>query len=79
MTGGEGKGAKIQVDVIGRDENGEPVFTNTMGCLNRWAGGFGGPKAACSTVEIPDRKPDHVCRNGYPLNAPLLYRLTGSA
>ena len=74
---GEGKGAKIQVDVIGRDENGEPVFTNTMGYLNRWAGGFGGPKTARSTVEIPDRKPDHVCRNGYPLNAPLLYRLTG--
>ena len=37
---GEGKGAKINVDIIAKDEAGDPVFTNTMGYLNRWAGGL---------------------------------------
>ena len=41
---GEGKGAKIEVEITATDESGETVFTNTMGYLNRWAGGFGGPK-----------------------------------
>ena len=50
---GEGKGAKINVDIIAKDEAGDPVFTNTMGYLNRWAGGFGGPKVPHSTVVIP--------------------------
>jgi acyl dehydratase len=74
---GEGKGAKINVDIIARDESGEPVFTNTMGYLNRWSGGFGGPKAPHSTVVIPDREPDCSATDAYPANAPLLYRLTG--
>lgn len=74
---GEAKGAKINVDVIGRDETGEPVFTNTMGYLNRWSGGFGGPAVPHSTIRIPEREPDCVCRDSYPVNAPLLYRLTG--
>lgn len=74
---GEEKGAKINVDIIARDEKGEPVFTNTMGYLNRWSGGFGGRKAPHSTVAIPGRAPDRQRKGAYPLNAPLLYRLTG--
>lgn len=30
-----------------------------------------------STIRIPEREPDCVCRDSYPVNAPLLYRLTG--
>ncbi len=74
---GEGKGAKINVDIIAKDEAGEPVFTNTMGYLNRWSGGFGGPKVPHSTVVIPEREPDMTAKGCYPQNAPLLYRLTG--
>ena len=74
---GEGKGAKINVDIIAKDEAGDPVFTNTMGYLNRWAGGFGGPKVPHSTVVIPEREADYEIKDAYPENAPLLYRLTG--
>lgn len=74
---GEGKGAKIQVEITATDENGEKVFTNTMGYLNRWAGGFGGQKPPASTVQIPARTPDLAAEDRYPDNTPLLYRLTG--
>ena len=74
---GEGKGAKINVDIIAKDGAGEPVFTNTMGYLNRWAGGFGGPKVPHSSVVIPEREADYQIKDAYPENVPLLYRLTG--
>lgn len=74
---GEGKGAKIQVEISAADETGETLFTNTMGYLNRWAGGFGGEKPPASTVHIPDRSPDLTAYGQYSANAPLLYRLTG--
>ena len=74
---GEGKGAKINVEIVGLDENGNEIFTNTMGYLNRWAGGFGGSPIPKSTVEIPEREPDCTLGDSYPLNAPLIYRLTG--
>ena len=74
---GEGKGAKINVDIIAKDRAGEPVFTNTMGYLNRWAGGFGGPKVPHSSVVIPEREADYQIKDAYPENVPLLYRLTG--
>ena len=48
-----------------------------MGYLNRWAGGFGGPKVPHSTVVIPEREADYEIKDAYPENAPLLYRLTG--
>lgn len=74
---GEGKGAKVVTDVTARNEAGELLFTNTTGSLNRWSGGFGGPKAPATTVAIPDREPDFVEKECYPENAALLYRLTG--
>ena len=63
---GEGKGAKINVDIIAKDGAGEPVFTNTMGYLNRWAGGFGGPKVPHSSVVIPEREADYQIKDAYP-------------
>lgn len=74
---GEGKGAKIMVDIVARDESGERVFTNTMGYLNRQAGGFGGQKPPRSTAVIPGDEPDFAWEGTYPANTPLLYRLTG--
>lgn len=74
---GEGKGAKIVVEVTAKDEAGEPIFTNTAGSLNHWYGGFGGPKAPANTVVIPEREPDITAAESYPENVSLLYRLTG--
>jgi len=74
---GADKGAKINVDVIARDDKGEPLFVNTMGYLNRWHGGFGGPPVPKSDIEIPGRGPDRTAEGAFPMNAPLLYRLTG--
>ena len=74
---GVGKGAKINVDIIGRDAAGEKLFTNTMGYLNRWSGGFGGKNVPHSDVVVPNREPDHKIPGSYPMNTPLLYRLTG--
>ena len=74
---GEGKGAKINVDVIAENAAGDRAFTNTMGYLNRWSGGFGGPKVPESDIIIPDREADCKLNDAYPETAPLLYRLTG--
>lgn len=74
---GPEKGAKINLDVIGRDASGEPVFTNTMGTLKRFDGGWGGKDVPKTTIKFPDRAPDVTAGDSYPMNAPLLYRLTG--
>lgn len=75
---GPQKGAKINVDIIGRDAaTGEPVFTNTMGTLKRLDGGWGGRDVPKTEIRIPDRAPDFTAGDSYPMNAPLLYRLTG--
>lgn len=74
---GEGKGAMINVDISAKDEDGNVIVKNTMGYLNRWYGGFGGPKVPASTVTYPEREPDLSAEDSYPMNAPLLYRLTG--
>lgn len=74
---GEGKGAKIDIEITAKDAGGQVLFSNTMGYLNRWAGSFGGEKPPASTVSIPNRAPDLTARDCYPANAPLLYRLTG--
>ena len=74
---GEGKGAKIQVEIGVSNEKGEKIFSNTMGYLNRWAGGLGGEKPPVSSVQMPERLPDLTVQGQYPANTPLLYRLTG--
>ena len=74
---GEGKGAKINVEIIACDAGGDLVCSNTMGYLNRWHGGFGGPPTPSNDIKIPEREPDHTASNCFPLNAPLMYRLTG--
>ena len=71
------KGAKIDVEIVAKDASGRALFTNTMGYLNRFAGGFGGEKPPASSVSIPQGAPKFTVEDGYPQNAPLLYRLTG--
>lgn len=74
---GEGKGAKIVVEVTASDRQGLPCFVNTMSYLNRWYGGFGGERAPRTPDPIPDRGPDMVLEGRFADNAPLLYRLNG--
>lgn len=71
------KGAKIDVEIVAKDASGRALFTNTMGYLNRFAGGFGGEKPPASSVSIPQGAPKFTVEDCYPQNAPLLYRLTG--
>lgn len=74
---GEGKGAKIVVDITAHDDSGKLCFTNKMSYLNRWYGGFGGEKAPKSISLIPDCEPDMVFTGSFAENTPLLYRLLG--
>ncbi|MBQ9687148.1 MAG: hypothetical protein IJV41_11515 [Oscillospiraceae bacterium] len=74
---GEGKGVKLVVEIIARDEDGQVCFTNTMSYLNRWYGGFGGERAPKAVNPVPEREPDLVVPGRFAENAPLLYRLAG--
>lgn len=74
---GPGKGAKITVDIHGRNEAGELCFTNTMGYLNRWGSGCGGEKPEEGGRRIPEGAPDLTAEGHFPPITPLLYRLTG--
>lgn len=74
---GKEKGAKLVVQVTAKDASGELLFRNTMGYLNRWAGGFGGMSPPRTSSQIPGRKADISIHGLFPANSALLYRLTG--
>ncbi len=74
---GAGKGAKIDIEITGRDQDGKLLLRNTMGYLNRWGGGFGGEPPPKNHWQAPDRDPDAATSGRFAENAPLLYRLTG--
>jgi acyl dehydratase len=71
------KGAKIMVEVVAKNENNEVVARNILGYLKKNCGGFGGHRPPASDIVIPDTQPDTILEESYPLNAALLYRLTG--
>lgn len=73
---GADKGAKIMMEVQVCDEAG-PVFTNTIGYFNRYAGGFGGQQPPRTGADIPERTPDQELAASYGELANALYRLTG--
>jgi len=74
---GPGRGAKLIETVTAFDENGEVLFVNEVGSLNRWGGGFGGRPLPAPDVQMPDRAPDLAVQGSFPVNAAVLYRLTG--
>lgn len=73
---GKDRGAKIMIEVQVSDRVG-PVFTNTIGYFNRYAGGFGGQQPPSPGTDIPRRTPDRVLSASYGELANAVYRLTG--
>ena len=71
------RGAKIVVDITGTDEDGDVLFENRMGYLKAGCGNFGGKKEPQRAHARTDAAPDCYAEGSYPLNAALLYRLSG--
>jgi acyl dehydratase len=74
----KGSGALVVTENVAVDvATGEPLVTSRGGTFIRGAGGFGGPRGADQSWELPDRAPDHqVVRETRPEQA-LIYRLSG--
>jgi acyl dehydratase len=74
----KGSGALVVTENVAVDvATGEPLVTSRGGTFIRGEGGFGGPRGADQSWELPDRAPDHqVVRETRPEQA-LIYRLSG--
>jgi len=75
----KGSGALVVVDSETKDENGTPLFANSMGAFIRGEGGFGGdrgPSASKQNVP-PERSPDHTIEYATSTDQATLYRLSG--
>lgn len=73
----KGKGALIEIEVITRDEKGEPLFLNRFGVFIRGEGGFGGDKGPEPGFIPPEREPDRVLSLPTLPQQAMLYRLSG--
>jgi acyl dehydratase len=74
---GEGKGAKVVIEIASKDEGGDLVCVNEVGIFNRFLGGFGGSRPPKSNVTIPDRDPDWTYEGSTDPRCNELFRLTG--
>ena len=73
----KGKGALVVMEIISRLEStGEPLFTNRSSIFIKGEGGFGGDSGPSTSVEIPDREPDHVVQSATLPQQALLYRIS---
>jgi len=74
----KGSGALVVTENVAVDvATGEALVTSRGGTFIRGEGGFGGPRGADQSWELPDRAPDHqVVRETRPEQA-LIYRLSG--
>lgn len=73
----KGKGALVEIEVVTKNENEEPIFSNTFGTFIRGEGGFGGEKGPEPRFAAPLRKPDKVLSLQTLPQQALLYRLSG--
>ena len=72
-----GKGALVVMEIVSRLEStGEPLFTNRSSIYIKGEGGFGGDSGPSTSVEIPDREPDHVVQSATLPQQALLYRIS---
>ena len=76
---GPGRGAILYLARTLTDQaTGARLAMSTMAAFCRADGGFGGPVTQAPPPHaIPDRAPDEVATVALPLNAALLYRLSG--
>ncbi|MCZ6662062.1 MAG: MaoC/PaaZ C-terminal domain-containing protein [Actinobacteria bacterium] len=73
----KGKGALVVMEIVSRLEStGEPLFTNRSSIYIKGEGGFGGDSGPATSVEIPDREPDHVVQSATLPQQALLYRIS---
>ena len=73
----KGKGALVEIEVVTRDEKGEPLFLNRVGVFIRGEGGFGGEKGPDPGFIPPQREPDKTLSLQTLPQQALLYRLSG--
>lgn len=72
-----GKGALVVMEIVSRLEStGESLFTNRSSIYIKGEGGFGGDSGPSTSVEIPDREPDHVVQSATLPQQALLYRIS---
>ena len=73
----KGKGALVVMEIVSRLEStGEPLFTNRSSIYIKGEGGFGADSGPSTSVEIPDREPDHVVQSATLPQQALLYRIS---
>ncbi|MCH8982888.1 MAG: MaoC family dehydratase N-terminal domain-containing protein [Acidobacteria bacterium] len=73
----KGKGALVVMEIVSRLEStGEPLFTNRSSIYIKGEGGFGGDSGPSTSIEIPDREPEHVVQSATLPQQALLYRIS---
>jgi acyl dehydratase len=71
----KGSGALVWMEIESTlDRTGEVIFTNHASIFVRGEGGFGGESGPSTTLEAPDREPDHVIESPTLPQQALLYR-----
>ncbi|MDR0500217.1 MAG: hypothetical protein LBG97_03085 [Coriobacteriales bacterium] len=74
---GEGRGCLSKQTGRSYSADGTHLCTTETWDCCIFDGGWGGPAAPKDIVEMPERKPDIVVQEVFPLNQPLIYRLMG--
>lgn len=74
----KGSGALVRATTDAVDpDTGELRFRCVSSVFIRGEGGFGGPRGGSTSVEVPDREPDHQVTYLTRSDQALLYRLSG--
>ncbi len=73
----KGKAALVVLEMVSKDEAGDPLFTNRFSLFIRGEGGWGGDSGPRPGNEKPERDPDLVVESKTLPQQALLYRLSG--
>lgn len=73
----KGKAALVVLEMVSKDEAGDPLFTNRFSLFIRGEGGWGGDSGPKPGNEKPERDPDLVVESKTLPQQALLYRLSG--
>jgi acyl dehydratase len=73
----KGKAALVVLEMVTKDDGGDPLFTNRFSLFIRGEGGWGGDPGPRPAHERPEREPDLVVESKTLPQQALLYRLSG--
>jgi len=73
----KGRAALVVLEMVTKDEGGDPLFTNRFSLFIRGEGGWGGDSGPRPANERPERAPDLVVESKTLPQQALLYRLSG--